>query len=43
MKNFHIEKYVEDLSVKFIDYEVDDTIPINEQFENFFELIQFSG
>ena len=38
MKNFNTEKLVEDLSVKFINYEEDDTKSINEQFENFLSL-----
>ena len=38
MKNFNTEKFVEDLSVKLINYKVDDTTSTNEQFENFLSL-----
>ena len=38
MKIFNTEKFVEDVSVKFINYKVDDTKSINEQFENFLSL-----
>ena len=39
MKNFNIEKFVEDLSVKFINYKVEVTKSINKQFEHFLSLL----
>ena len=38
MKNFNLEKFVEDLSAKFIYYKVDDAKSINEQFKVFLSL-----
>ena len=38
MKNFNIEKFVEDFSAHFINYKVDDAKPINEHFETFLSL-----
>ena len=38
MKNFDIEKFVEDLSANFINCKVGDTKSINEQFEIFLSL-----
>ena len=37
-KNFYTEKFVEGLSIKFINYKVDDTKSINEQFDIFLSL-----
>ena len=38
MKNFNTEKFVENLSLNFINYKVDNAKSINKQFENFLSL-----